>query len=114
MTKPKRHVWRKLVIVFVATIVAWVIFLTTSIVRYAGESDTNQADAAIVLGAGVADGLPTPVFEERIRHAIQLYDTHRVRMLILTGGIGEGDTMAESQVAWGYCLAHGVLAQDMA
>ena len=32
------------------------------------------ADAAIVLGAAVWGGDPSPVFAERIRHAIELYD----------------------------------------
>ena len=110
----RAHIWRELAIGVAAILVAWLLFLTVSIIRYAGESDSGQADAAVVLGAAVVDGLPTPVFEERIRHAIDLYQTKRVRVLILTGGVGEGDILAESEVARAYCLAHGVEAEDLA
>jgi uncharacterized SAM-binding protein YcdF (DUF218 family) len=37
-----------------------------------------------------------------------------VRVVILTGGIGAGDTLAESEVAREYCLAHGVRVDDIA
>jgi uncharacterized SAM-binding protein YcdF (DUF218 family) len=107
------HTWRKLAVAIAAIIIVWLVIITVSIVRFANESDPNNADAAIVLGAAVADGLPTPVFEERIRHGVDLYQHGRVRMLVLTGGIGEGDTLAESEVAQAYCLAHGVPAQDI-
>lgn len=91
----------------------WLMFLAVSIVRYAGESDPGPADAAIVLGAAVTDNAPTPVFEQRIQHAVDLYRAGTVRVLILTGGVGAGDTLAESEVARQYCMAHGVAAQDL-
>jgi uncharacterized SAM-binding protein YcdF (DUF218 family) len=114
MKRPRLHLWHKLVIVIGALVFAWIAFLAISIVGYAGEADSGSADAAIVLGAAVVDGLPTPVFEERIRHAVDLYQTKRVRALILTGGIGEGDSLAESEVARTYCIAHGVVPEDIA
>lgn len=106
--------WRKLAISFFTIPLAWLLFLTISIIWYANKSDTGEADAAIVLGAAVARGAPTPVFEERIRHAVDLYHAGRVRVLILTGGVGAGDTLAESEVARQYCLARGVPADDIA
>ncbi|MFB9933751.1 YdcF family protein [Photobacterium aphoticum] len=68
------------------------------------------ADAAIVLGAAVWDGQPSPVFEERINHGIWLYQHHKVKTLIFTGGVGAGDTQSEAQVAKAYAIAHGVPA----
>jgi uncharacterized SAM-binding protein YcdF (DUF218 family) len=92
----------------------WLLFLAASIVWYSGESDAGPADAAVVLGAAVANGAPTPVFKERIHHAVNLYKARKVKVLVLTGGVGAGDTLAESEVARAYCLAHGVAPPDIA
>ena len=109
-----KHPWRTLLAGFLAMALSWIVFLALSIVHFAGKSDSQPADAAIVLGAAVARGVATPVFEERIRHAINLYRLRVVRVLILTGGVGGGDTLAESEVARAYCLTHGVSADDIA
>jgi uncharacterized SAM-binding protein YcdF (DUF218 family) len=87
--------------------------LAMTIAVYARESEDGPADAAVVLGAAVEDGRATPVFEERLRHAVDLYRRGRVRRLILTGGVGAGDVLAESEVARAYGLAHGVADGDM-
>lgn len=67
-----------------------------------------EADAAIVLGAAVDDDAPSPVFRERIAHAISLYEEGRVQRLIFTGAQGEGDSLAESEVARDMALEAGV------
>lgn len=84
--------------------------IAASIATFASASDDRHADAAIVLGAAVSDGVPSPVFEQRIVHAISLYQRGTVSRLILTGGVGEGDTVAESEAARDYCLARGIPA----
>lgn len=43
-----------------------------------------RADAAVVLGAAAWDKRPSPVFQERINHAIALYQSHRVEKLVFT------------------------------
>lgn len=77
---------------------------------YAAVSSTASADAAIVLGAAVLDGQPSPVFAERINHAVNLYHQGRVQVLIFTGGQGFGDTLTESEVGRRYAIQHGVAA----
>lgn len=67
-----------------------------------------EADAAIVLGAAVSGDVPSPVFAERINHAIALYDQGRVQRLVFTGAQGEGDTLAESEAARDMALEAGV------
>ena len=110
---------------YVAGSIAWyaerTLTASTHLVRDADifytntNTDTNTnvsplADAAIVLGAAVWDGQPSPVFEERIKHGIWLYQHQRVNTLIFTGGVGAGDTQSEAQVAKEYAIAHGVPA----
>lgn len=74
--------------------------------------DDASADAAIVLGAAVWNGQPSPVFAERINHAITLYHEGRVRFLIFTGGAGTNEAAAESLVAASYAIENGVAAKD--
>lgn len=79
-----------------------------SISNYASKDETQKADAAIILGAAVENGTPTPVFRERINHAIALYQDGYVRFLIFTGGIGDGDGISEAQAGKNYALSMGI------
>lgn len=63
---------------------------------------------AIVLGAAVKGSEPSPVFGARLQHAVELYRQGRVSRLILTGGLGVGDDLAEGEVGLRYALTHGV------
>jgi uncharacterized SAM-binding protein YcdF (DUF218 family) len=80
------------------------------IYAYADARPAAPADAAIVLGAAVWDDAPSPVFEERIRHAIALYRRGDVDALVFTGGVGAGDQLAEAEVARQYAIRRGVPA----
>jgi uncharacterized SAM-binding protein YcdF (DUF218 family) len=88
-----------------------VIGLALDILIYAGQTDTEPADAAIVLGAAVYDDAPTPVFEERLRHAVALYQSGQVKVLVMTGGHGPGDELAESEAGRDWAVANGVPAE---
>ncbi|WP_426447137.1 YdcF family protein [Paenibacillus sp. S-38] len=71
------------------------------------------SDAAVVLGAAVWGEEPSPVFKERIRHGIALYQEGLVRKIIFTGGRGEKGVVAESQAAERYALEQGVPQADI-
>lgn len=75
--------------------------------------DARPADCAIVLGAAAYHTRPSPVFEERIRHAIALYDRGLVKAIVFTGGYGTGAPHAESEVGRDYAIRHGVPADDI-
>ena len=52
---------------------------------------------------------PSPVFEERIRHGLDLYRQGYAPLLIFTGGYGgNGARFSESQVARRYAIRQGV------
>lgn len=76
--------------------------------RFGSVRQDKPADVAIVLGAAVWGDVPSPVFEERIKHSIDLYQNGIVKKLIFTGGFGEGDSFAESEAARSYALTQGV------
>ncbi|HZZ79533.1 MAG TPA: YdcF family protein, partial [Gemmataceae bacterium] len=87
--------------------------LMYDVYSYADNSNDADADAAIVLGAYVHRGKPTPAFRERIHHAVNLFQTGKVRYLILTGACPNGCELAESTVARQYALEFGVPANKI-
>ena len=90
----------------------WLAVLSAAIWSYGAQDQAKPADCAIVLGAAVYGTRPSPVFEERIRHGIALYQTGLVAKLIFTGGCGTGSENAESEVAAAYAIQAGVPAAD--
>ncbi len=72
-----------------------------------------HADAAVVLGAAAWDKRPSPVFQERINHAITLYQGGRVDKLVFTGGTPKKGFMTEAEVGRRYAIKQGVPARDI-
>jgi uncharacterized SAM-binding protein YcdF (DUF218 family) len=66
-------------------------------------------DAAIILGAGVWDGKPSPALRERLDVALELQKQKLVGTFICTGGVGL-DPRSEASVCAAYLKAHGVPA----
>lgn len=73
----------------------------------------GPADAAVVLGAAVWTKDVSPVFKERINHAIDLYRRGRIRKLIFTGGQGNPGEPNEASAARSYALKNGLPASDI-
>ena len=95
--------WRLavLLLLWLAAVAAWIVWV--------GQRDqAGAADTIIVLGAAAYDARPSPVFEERIRHGLDLYRRGYAPVLLFTGGYGTGARFAESQVARRYALRHGI------
>jgi len=70
----------------------------------------GTVDAIVVLGAAQYDGLPSPVFQARLDHAIALWREERAPLLVVTGGRREGDRTTEAATARDYAVEHGVPA----
>jgi uncharacterized SAM-binding protein YcdF (DUF218 family) len=94
-------------------LLVWLSVLAVQISAAGVATRTEEADVAIVLGAAVYGDRPSPVFEERIKHGIALYREGKVRVLLFTGGYGEGAPSAEAQVARRYAIAKGVPSGDI-
>lgn len=78
---------------------------------YSQWSSETTADAAVVLGAAAWGNRPSPIFRERINHAVQLYQSGRVERLIFTGGVGIKSSTPEALVARDYAMRRGVPMQ---
>ena len=114
MTAPKRkRRWLRWVWALLIAVLLWLAMVALAIWSYADKSDSQKADAIVLLGASVAGTEPTPVFAARIDHAIELYRQGRAPLLVLTGGIGPGDAVSEAQAAQQYMLARGIPASAM-
>ena len=84
--------------------VAW------QIVSYGNQSNDSHADAAVVLGAAAWGKKPSPVYRERIKEAIALYESGRVHYLVFTGGTPVAGYPAEGSVGREFAIEHGVPA----
>lgn len=88
---------------------AWLLGVALYIIHVGHRDDAAKADAIIVLGAAAYDAKPSPVFEERIKHGVDLYAQGYAPMLIFTGGYGGVEArFSESQVGKHYAEKHGV------
>lgn len=84
--------------------------VTYFVLRQSQHDHTQTADAAIVLGAAVWVGNPSPVLKARLDHALALYQQKTVATIIVTGGTGNGDNMSEAAAGASYLEAQGVPA----
>src|SRR5690606_38367647 len=75
-----RWIWRLLLIalLWLAGVTAWVLWV-------GHRDEAAPADVVIVLGAAAYDARPSPVFEERIRHGLNLYRQGYAPVLLFTG-----------------------------
>lgn len=108
LTKKIKNLLTKTILFLGIIFFIWVATLGLQIAQFAEQSSPNQADAAIVLGAAVYRERPSPVFRERINHAIGLYLSGQVDAIIFTGGVGSRDTISEAEAARQYALSAGV------
>ena len=72
------------------------------------QDDRHPVDAIVVLGAAQYNGRPSPVLAARLDHALTLYRDRLAPRIIVTGGVGRGDTMSEAVVSRRYLVARGV------
>jgi len=103
----------KIVLVILAAIALAASVLAWRIYSFRTTTYDGPADAAVVLGAAVWTKDPSPVFKERINHAINLYRKGRVRKLIFTGGQGNPGEPTEASAARDYALQSGLPASDI-
>jgi len=80
----------------------------TAVLLWSTLDQARAAGSIVVLGAAQYDGHPSPVLRARLDHAVELWDRHMARVVILTGGTGPGDTTSEAAVGRSYIRRHGI------
>jgi len=97
----------------IIAVVAAIAFTALRIYTYSNTSSDTQADAAVVLGAAVWSQGVSPVFRERINHAIDLYRRRQVHKIIFTGGQGNPNEPTEAAAARMYAIGNGISQSDI-
>jgi len=62
----------------------------------------EKTDAIIVLGAAQFNGQPSPVFQSRLDHAMELYKENISNKIITVGGKQKGDKFTEAEAGKNY------------
>ncbi len=94
-----------------ATLLA--VYATWRIVAQGDVDDARPADAIVVMGAAQYDGRPSPIFQARLEHAVDLYQAGVAPYLVVTGGKAEGDRTTEAATARDYAIGRGVPAASI-
>jgi uncharacterized SAM-binding protein YcdF (DUF218 family) len=92
-------------------LVAAVMIYTVALAMVLVVSQQDQrrlVDAIVVLGAAQYNGRPSPVLRARLDHALALYRDGMAPLIVVTGGVGRGDTTSEAAVGRRYLVTHGV------
>jgi uncharacterized SAM-binding protein YcdF (DUF218 family) len=99
---------------FVWLIIAAAAVYTGALVMVLVVSQQDQrrsVDAIVVLGAAQYNGRPSPVLRARLNHALHLFREGHAPRIIVTGGMGRGDTTSEATVGRRFLVSHGVPAE---
>lgn len=107
------HRIKRLVVILLVAVLGYCLATAASILSFSEKDETRPADTAIVLGASVYDNSPSPVFRERISHAVDLYNDGYVKTIIMTGGVGEGNIRSEADIAREYAEQQGIPAESI-
>ncbi len=98
----------KILLCLTAALFAWLVITGIMIWNFGGKDRATKSDCIIVLGAAAYGEKPSPVFEERIKHAIGLFQEGEASTIIFTGGRGDGASHAESEVGASFAVSEGV------
>lgn len=92
---------------FVLLLVGWAAVVLAVAVQGARDQ-AGTADAIVVLGAAQYNGRPSPVFRARLDHAATLYQRGFAPVVLVTGGVGTGDSLSEANVGRDYLARLGL------
>jgi uncharacterized SAM-binding protein YcdF (DUF218 family) len=96
-----------LVLALLAAVIVYTISLVMVLV-VSQQDERRPVDAIVVLGAAQYNGRPSPVLRARLNHALSLYREELAPLVVVTGGVGRGDTTSEAVVGQRYLVSHGI------
>jgi uncharacterized SAM-binding protein YcdF (DUF218 family) len=70
--------------------------------------ERRAADAIVVLGAAHYNGRPSEVLRARLDQAASLYAERLAPVVVVTGGMAEGDRVSEATVSQRYLVGRGL------
>lgn len=82
--------------------------VVVTVAVHAARDEATSADAIAVLGAAQYNGRPSPVFRARLDHAAALYQRGLAPVVLVTGGVGQRDSLNEADVGRDYLVRLGL------
>lgn len=79
----------------------------------ARQDDQPVSDAIVVLGSAQYDGTPSPIFEARLDHALDLFNAGVSSMIVTVGGKQAGDLFTEAEAGYLWLRDEGVPAESL-
>lgn len=76
--------------------------------QVARADDRVHSDMILVLGAAQYNGTPSPLFEDRLAHAKELYDEGVASSIVTSGGSRAGDAYSEAEAGARWLIARGI------
>lgn len=104
----RRHLVVRLLFAVLALAATYVLVTFAQVYRAKDHDEARPADAIIVLGAAQYDGRPSPVLQDRLDHALELYEAGLAHEIVLTGGRQTGDRFTEATTGYNYLRDQGV------
>ena len=77
------------------------------------QDEASDAGAIVVMGAAQYDGRPSPVFQARLDHAVQLRQAGYADLVVVTGGKQAGDRVTQGIAGFDYLRSQGVPEADI-
>lgn len=111
-SRRRRYLWRGLLLVG-ALLVAYVGATFVQVWLASRRDGARSAEAIVVLGAAQYDCRPSPVLQERLDHALELYEGGTAGTIVVTGGKQEGDRCTEASASADHLLQAGVPDSDV-
>jgi uncharacterized SAM-binding protein YcdF (DUF218 family) len=100
---------RRLLLLLAFVVLGYFAVTTALVTASMGRDERPRAHAIVVLGAAQYNGQPSPVYQARLDHALELYRAGVAPLLIFTGGRGvEGERFSEGGVGRRWAIAKGV------
>lgn len=84
----------------------------SNIVALEEAAELSDVDCAVILGAGVREGKPTPMLRDRLLVGIDLYKSGAVKKLIMSGDHGSTD-YDEVNIMKSFAVDRGVPDEDI-
>lgn len=100
-------------VALLAVSVAYVVGTYVQVYRASQHDGARPADAIIVLGAAQYAGRPSPILQDRLDHALELYQDGLAPLIVLTGGKQPLDEFTEANTGYRYLLDRGVPADAL-
>jgi uncharacterized SAM-binding protein YcdF (DUF218 family) len=92
----------------VIAVVGYVAIVACSLVWSGSHDSGKTADAIVVMGAAQYDGVPSPLLESRLAHALKLFQDKRAPLIAVTGGKQEADRFTEAATSRRWLTDRGV------